>query len=64
MPDQEFSYGLIEGFYGKPWTWDDRDGCVSFLCENGYRFYIYAPKTDPYLREKWDQDWVPVHCSL
>lgn len=57
MPEHQFSYGLIEGFYGKPWSWEDRTICTSFLAENSYSFYIYAPKTDAYLREKWHEDW-------
>ncbi len=57
MPDKDFSYGVIEGFYGKPWSWEDREGCSSFLVENGYNFYIYAPKSDRFLREDWQKDW-------
>jgi len=57
MTTKQFTYGLIEGFYGRPWCWEDRKACVSFLDEQGFRFYIYAPKTDPYLREKWSEDW-------
>jgi hypothetical protein len=45
--------GIIEGFYGKPWSWDARAETVSFLAHYGYRFYLYAPKFDPYLRRQW-----------
>lgn len=45
--------GIIEGFYGKPWSWDARAETVSFLAPYEYRFYLYAPKFDPYLRRKW-----------
>ncbi len=45
--------GIIEGFYGKPWTWDSRKETVSFLAPYGYRFYLYAPKADPFLRRQW-----------
>ncbi|MDQ3082261.1 MAG: protein O-GlcNAcase, partial [Gemmatimonadota bacterium] len=31
--------GIIEGFYGKPWTWESRKETVSFLAPYGYRFY-------------------------
>ena len=47
--------GIIEGFYGKPWSWEARQETVSFLARHGYRFYLYAPKFDPYLRRKWQQ---------
>jgi len=45
--------GLIEGFYGRPWSWQARDDTVTFLKKYGYNFYIYAPKGDPFLRERW-----------
>ncbi|HWA62052.1 MAG TPA: beta-N-acetylglucosaminidase domain-containing protein [Caulobacteraceae bacterium] len=45
--------GIIEGYYGTPWTWAARREQVSFLKPHGYRFFIYAPKADPYLRKRW-----------
>ena len=45
--------GIIEGFYGKPWSWEARAETVTALAPYGYRFYMYAPKFDPYLRRKW-----------
>ena len=54
--------GIIEGFYGKPWSWEDRKDTVTFLAPYGYRFYLYAPKADPYLRRKW-QDPHPAHLA-
>lgn len=47
--------GVIEGFYGKPWSWDARRETVSALAPHGYRFYLYAPKADPFLRRKWQE---------
>ncbi len=48
--------GIIEGFYGKPWSWEDRGSNVSYLGSRGYGFYLYAPKADPYLRRRWTED--------
>ncbi len=48
--------GVIEGFYGKPWTWEEREATIRFLAPHGYRFYIFAPKADPYLRRRWQED--------
>jgi hyaluronoglucosaminidase len=48
--------GIIEGFYGRPWSWEDRTSTVSALAPHGYRFYLYAPKADPYLRRRWQED--------
>jgi hyaluronoglucosaminidase len=45
--------GVIEGFYGKPWSWDERAETAAFLAGHGYRFYLYAPKADPWLRARW-----------
>jgi len=47
--------GIIEGFYGKPWTWEARKETVSFLAPYGYRFYMYAPKADVFLRRRWQE---------
>jgi hypothetical protein len=47
--------GIIEGFYGRPWTWEDRAATATFLAGHGYRFYLYAPKADPYLRRRWQE---------
>ena len=47
--------GIIEGFYGKPWSWEARNENISELAPYGYRFYLYAPKFDPYLRRKWQE---------
>src|SRR5687768_13246791 len=45
--------GIIEGYYGKPWTWREREETMRFLAPHGYRFYLYAPKADPHLRRLW-----------
>lgn len=45
--------GLIEGFYGKPWSWEGRADAVAFLAPHGYRFFYYAPKADAFLRRRW-----------
>ena len=47
--------GIIEGFYGKPWSWEARQETISFLAPYGYRFYLYAPKADPFLRRRWQE---------
>ncbi len=49
--------GVIEGFFGRTWSFEERTDYAGFLKNNGYQFYIYAPKGDPYLRRAWQQDW-------
>jgi hypothetical protein len=49
--------GLIEGFYGRPWTWAERAETIGFLARHGYGFYWYAPKADAFLRRRWREPW-------
>lgn len=48
--------GVIEGYYGVPWTWDMREAQARFLAAHGYSSYIYAPKADKFLRKRWRED--------
>jgi hypothetical protein len=54
---REFSCGVIEGFYGEPWSWEARAGYAGFLAEAGFDFYLYAPKGDACLRKAWREEW-------
>ena len=45
--------GIVEGFYGTPWTFEDRADLIKFSGKNKLNAYIYAPKDDPYHRDKW-----------
>ena len=45
--------GTIEGFYGAPWTQQDRLDQMRFYGDVKLNTYIYAPKDDPYHRERW-----------
>jgi hypothetical protein len=47
--------GIIEGYYGKPWTWPEREETMRYLAAFGYHFYLYAPKADPHLRRLWHE---------
>lgn len=49
--------GIIEGFFGRTWSMQERHDYAGFLQANGYHFYIYAPKGDAWLRRSWRQDW-------
>jgi hypothetical protein len=51
--------GIIEGYYGKPWDWAARAETVVFLKPHGYGFFLYAPKMDAILRERWHEDHPP-----
>ena len=56
-PLGEFDIGVIEGFFGRPWSWLAREAYAGFLAEQGYGFYIFAPKDDAILRKRWRDDW-------
>ncbi|QZO76160.1 beta-N-acetylglucosaminidase domain-containing protein [Helcococcus kunzii] len=45
--------GVIEGYYGVPWTWERRQDLLKFGAEFKNNVMIFAPKDDPYHRDKW-----------
>ena len=56
-------HGVIEGFYGTPWTEDARLDMISFCGRTGFNAYIYAPKDDPYHREKWREPYPEAELA-
>lgn len=49
--------GTIEGFYGTPWSPQNRLDQMDFYGKMKMNTYIYAPKDDPYHREKWKEPY-------
>ena len=49
--------GVIEGFYGPPWSHSDRLDMLRFMGRAGLNVYIYAPKDDPYHRTRWREPY-------
>lgn len=49
--------GVIEGFYGKPFSHEERTDLLRFLGRQGYDCYVYAPKDDPRHREQWREPY-------
>ncbi|WP_079054564.1 beta-N-acetylglucosaminidase domain-containing protein [Streptomyces graminilatus] len=45
--------GIVEGFYGTPWTQRQRLDMLDFAARWKLNTYIYTPKDDPYLRARW-----------
>jgi hyaluronoglucosaminidase len=45
--------GVIEGFYGRPWTHDQRLELIEFIAARGMNTFVYAPKDDPLVRREW-----------
>lgn len=40
--------GVVEGFYGTPWSQEDRIRQLDFYGRNKMNVYLYGPKDDPY----------------
>lgn len=49
--------GIIEGFYGHPWTQLQRLEIIDFLSARGMNTFMYSPKDDPHLRERWREPY-------
>lgn len=49
--------GVIEGFYGVSWPDEVRGLYAAWLAELGLNCYLYAPKSDRYLRRAWTEPW-------
>jgi hyaluronoglucosaminidase len=45
--------GVLEGFYGVPWSWPARTEVATWCAERGMGDYVYAPKDDPKHRDRW-----------
>ncbi|MEU9125253.1 beta-N-acetylglucosaminidase domain-containing protein [Streptomyces sp. NPDC048506] len=45
--------GVVEGFYGTPWTHQARLDQLAFYGLMKLNTYLYAPKNDPYERDRW-----------
>ncbi|MFI1097253.1 beta-N-acetylglucosaminidase domain-containing protein [Streptomyces sp. NPDC020917] len=45
--------GVIEGFYGTPWSDQARLDQFDFYARHKMNTYVYSPKDDPYLRAQW-----------
>ncbi|MFC6176290.1 beta-N-acetylglucosaminidase domain-containing protein [Companilactobacillus huachuanensis] len=47
--------GVIEGFYGEPWSQQARKDLFKFMGDHKMNVYIYSPKDDDYLRKNWKE---------
>lgn len=46
-PDLKYR-GVVEGFYGTPWSHEVRTSLIDFYGANKMNTYLYGPKDDPY----------------
>ena len=45
--------GVVEGFYGRPWTHEQRRDMIRFLSAHRMNTFVYTPKDDVYTRRRW-----------
>lgn len=55
--------GVIEGFYGEPWSHDERLRLLADLGAWGMNRYVYAPKDDARHRARWREPYPPDEAA-
>lgn len=55
--------GIIEGRFGRAWSWDDRAAVLATLAPAGYRFWHYGAKADAHLRRRWRTPHPPAEAA-
>ena len=57
-------YGVIEGFHGRPWQFNQRKNLVNQFVEfGGLNTYVYAPKDDLKHRQKWRKLYSKIELN-
>ena len=51
-------FGVIEGFYGDPWSQLERLACIDALAGWGANTYVWAPKAEPRHRDAWQDPFT------
>ena len=55
--------GVLEGFYGPPWSWDERVAVMERCVPAGLPWYVWAPKSDPLHRRTWREPFTEEHLA-
>jgi len=58
IEEKAFLCGVVEGFYGRPWTCDQRRELFCRMQRSSMNTYIYAPKDDIKHRALWRQPYT------
>ncbi|HEY6227251.1 MAG TPA: beta-N-acetylglucosaminidase domain-containing protein [Verrucomicrobiae bacterium] len=58
MMDENFISGVIEGFYGQPWSRAERLQLFAWMRDGKLNTYLYAPKDDLKLRARWRESYT------
>ena len=55
--------GVVEGFYGTPWSHEHRLRQLDFYGRHKMNVYIYGPKDDPYHRDHWRDPYPEAEAA-
>ncbi len=55
--------GLVEGYYGNPYSDADRKSLLEFFGRTKMNVYIYGPKDDPYHRGQWREPYPKAEAE-
>lgn len=59
----EFLAGIIEGFYGPPWTQIERLESFDWMSASGLNTYVYCPKDDLKHRATWRELYTSAEAA-
>ncbi len=59
----EFMAGVIEGFYGQPWSTSERLALFDAMADLSLNTYLYAPKDDLKRRGNWREPYTENEAS-
>src|SRR6266850_6667697 len=59
----DFLAGVIEGFYGQPWSPAERLELFNWMTQWGLNTYLYAPKDDLKHRALWRESYSPSEAE-
>src|SRR5688572_8834688 len=63
MQAAPFRLGVVEGYFGRQWSWEARREYAPFLAAHGCNSYVYAPKNDAWLRKQWEVPFPLAHLD-
>jgi hypothetical protein len=55
--------GVIEGFYGPPWSHEERLDLIRFCGREGLTTWVHAPKDDPFHRARWREPYPETELA-
>jgi len=62
-PASHLLAGVIEGFYGQPWTHQERLELLDWMALWGLNTYLYAPKDDLRQRASWREPYATAELE-